>query len=425
MAEKNSFAIETFSLTKIFPDWWGRAKVIAVDDLKLGIRHNEVYGLLGPNGSGKTTTLKMLLGLLHPSKGKSLILGSEISDPEVKGKIGYLPEESYLYKYLNARETLDFYGKIFGLPGQVRKSRIEALLEMVGLSGMSNRAVGTYSKGMQRRIGLAQALINDPDLLVLDEPTSGMDPIGTRQMKDLIIELAGRGKTILLCSHLLADVEDVCNRIGIMYGGKMQVEGKVDELLSHSQEYEIKTGSLSGEAVEQIRDIVERTGQSCEISNPMDKLEDYFIRTVVDAQKQDQYTSGAFSTTNIGDFLAQQKTDSSVLDKLVSAPVDKGSEDVDVEQAESAEQRADAEASRPDKTLLEGLSGSSEPGETDLTERPVDEGTEKPIAEESEEGGSAEDEDVLRKLTDKQLGPSSETERADEGNRAEDGGDDA
>ncbi|HPO68875.1 MAG TPA: ABC transporter ATP-binding protein, partial [Anaerohalosphaeraceae bacterium] len=205
MAADNQFAIETISLTKIFPDWWGRPKVIAVEDLNLKIRYNEIYGFLGPNGSGKTTTIKMLLELLYPTRGAAFVLGGKVSDPKISARIGYLPEESYLYRYLTARETLDFYGRIFGLPADIRKARIETLLEMVGLSGMGNRPIGTFSKGMARRIGLAQALINDPDLLILDEPTSGMDPMGTRQMKDLFIELARRGKTILLCSHLLAD----------------------------------------------------------------------------------------------------------------------------------------------------------------------------------------------------------------------------
>ena len=219
----SQYAIETINLTKIFPDWWGRARVKAVVDLNLKVRPNEVYGFLGPNGSGKTTTIKMLLNLLHPSKGHAFVLGGRSSDPAISGRIGYLPEESYLYRYLTARETLDFYGRIFGLPAEVRRERIDTLLEMVGLAGMGNRQVGTYSKGMMRRIGLAQALINDPDLLILDEPTSGLDPMGTRQIKDLLVEMGRRGKTILLSSHLLADVEDVCDRIGIMYGGRMQV----------------------------------------------------------------------------------------------------------------------------------------------------------------------------------------------------------
>jgi ABC-2 type transport system ATP-binding protein len=228
------YAIETISLTKVFSDLWGRDKVFAVNDLNLQIRHNEVFGLLGPNGSGKTTTLKMLLGLLYPTKGRAVVLGGDSTDPKISTRIGFMPEESYLYQYLTARETLDFYGRLFALPAKVRKMRIESLLDMVGLRAAANRAVGTFSKGMARRIGLAQALINDPDLLILDEPTTGLDPIGTRQIKDLILQLAKRGKTILLCSHLLADVEDVCDRIAILYGGQIQSEGKVRELLVQS-----------------------------------------------------------------------------------------------------------------------------------------------------------------------------------------------
>ena len=309
------------SLTKIFPDWWGRAKVIAVDDLNLQVKQNEVYGLLGPNGSGKTTTLKMLLSLLHPTKGKAFVLGANSSDTKISARIGYLPEDSYLYKYLTARETLDFYGRIFALPSRVRKERIDALLEMVGLTGMANRAVGTYSKGMARRIGLAQALINDPDVLILDEPTSGMDPIGTRQMKDLFIELAKRGKTILLCSHLLADVEDVCDRIGILYGGRMQVEGTVASLLQSKEGKNIRTGGISDEAIEKIRQIILDENGQCDVSVPKDRLEEFFIKIVATAQEQKQRTSGAVSTTELTGFLAEEKKPSDVLDKLVSAAV--------------------------------------------------------------------------------------------------------
>jgi len=320
VALENEYAIETIGLTKVFPDWWGRAKVVAVDDLNLRIGYNQIYGFLGPNGSGKTTTIKMILNLLHPTRGQALVLGGTCGQPEISLRIGYLPEESYLYRYLTARETLEFYGRIFGLPRSVRKARIETLLEMVGLAGMGNRAVGTFSKGMQRRVGLAQALINDPDLLILDEPTSGMDPMGTRQMKDLFVELARRGKTILLCSHLLADVEDICDRIGILYGGKMQVEGAVTDLLQHKDQTEITTGRLSEAALSQIRHILEKEGQPCHIRRPMDKLESYFIQIVNRAQER-HATSGATVGTGIAGFLAERPVvrEPSVLEQLVKA----------------------------------------------------------------------------------------------------------
>jgi ABC-2 type transport system ATP-binding protein len=315
------YAVETFSLTKIFSDWWGRAKVYAVDDLNLQIQHNEVFGLLGPNGSGKTTTLKMLLGLLHPTKGKSLCLGGDATDPKISARIGFLPEESYLYKYLTARETLDFYGRLFRLDRRVRRMRIDALLDMVGLKAVANRPVGTFSKGMARRIGLAQALINDPDLLILDEPTTGLDPIGTRQIKDLILKLAKRGKTVLLCSHLLADVEDVCDRIAILYGGKIQAKGQVAELLQQTHKRQFTTDAISDSAVERIKRIVQEENAECVVTSPMHKLETFFIETVVAAQRQDRRTSGAVSTTKIGDFLAAETVSENILDRLASASV--------------------------------------------------------------------------------------------------------
>jgi ABC-2 type transport system ATP-binding protein len=356
------YAVETFSLTKIFSDWWGRTKVYAVDNLDLQVRHNEVFGLLGPNGSGKTTTLKMLLGLLHPTKGKSLLLGGDGADPKINARIGFLPEESYLYRYLNARETLDFYGRLFGLPAKVRKMRIEALLDMVGLKAVANRAVGTFSKGMARRIGLAQALINDPDLLILDEPTTGLDPIGTRQIKDLVLKLAERGKTILLCSHLLADVEDVCDRIAILYGGKIQTQGHVRELLQQTNKRQITTDAISDAAVEKIKQIVREEDSDCQITSPMDKLETFFIRTVTAAQQQAQPTSGAVSTTKIGDFLTQHEAVENILDKLVSAPISKQASG----ETPTTEKVAAVESAKPkaDEKLLSKLTSSVEPSES-------------------------------------------------------------
>ncbi len=318
---QSQFAIETISLTKIFPDWWGRPRVVAVDNLNLKIYPNEIYGFLGPNGSGKTTTIKMLLNLLHPTKGAAIVLGGSSDQAAVSSRIGYLPEESYLYRYLTAYETLDFYGRLFGLPNSVRKARIDTLLEMVGLAGAGNRQVGTFSKGMARRIGLAQALINDPDLLILDEPTSGMDPMGTRQMKDLLAELGKRGKTILLCSHLLADVEDICDRIGIMYGGRMQVEGSVKELLEQTGKTYIQTSRISDAALSQVRSILEQEHCECDIVHPMDKLESFFVRTVNKAQQEMQTTSGAGMGSGISGFLAEKEIvrQPGILDKLVTS----------------------------------------------------------------------------------------------------------
>jgi len=367
------YAIETVALTKIFSDWWGRAKVYAVDDLNLQVRPNEVFGLLGPNGSGKTTTIKMLLGLLHPTKGHAVILGGDGTDPKISARIGFLPEESYLYRFLNARETLDFYGRLFGLDSKTREMRIEALLEMVGLRAVASRPVGTYSKGMARRIGLAQALINDPDLLILDEPTTGLDPIGTRQIKDLIIKLAERGKTVLLCSHLLADVEDVCDRIAILYGGKVQAHGRVGDLLQKTNKRQIVTDAISDATADRIREILKQEHAECEISSPMERLETFFINTVVAAQQQAMPTSGAFSTTQIGGFLAGGVDKGDILDKLVAAPVS--------EKAQAGPVRTDRPQPQetvtpePNKDLLSKLtqpatSSPAEPAEPD-SEQPA------------------------------------------------------
>ncbi len=354
------YAVETFSLTKVFSDLWGRDKVYAVNDLDLQVCYNEVFGLLGPNGSGKTTILKMLLGLLYPTKGKAVVLGGDGANPKISARIGFMPEESYLYRYLNARETLDFYGRLFGLGRKVRKIRIEALLDMVGLKAVANRPVGTFSKGMARRIGLAQALINDPDLLILDEPTTGLDPIGTRQIKDLILELAKRGKTVLLCSHLLADVEDVCDRIAILYGGRIQSEGKVKELLLQTNKRQFTTGAISDTTVEKITQIVQAEQADCVVTSPMEKLETFFIKTVAQARQQGRPTSGVVSgdTTQISDFLVSESTEQTrragILDKLVSAsvPRQRAAEPVKTEQVMGAESPEE----EPDEQFLSTLS---------------------------------------------------------------------
>lgn len=326
-ADTKEMVIETMGLTKVFRDFWGHNRVIAVDRLDLQIRQEEVFGLLGPNGSGKSTTIKMLLGLLFPTRGGCRVLGMPPGDVKTNYRIGYLPEESYLYPFLNARETLDFYGRLFGLNGVERKRRIDSLLEMVGLGSVARRPIGEFSKGMTRRIGLAQALINDPDLLILDEPTSGLDPIGTRQIKDLILELGKRGKTVLLCSHLLADVEDVCDRIGILYGGRLRALGSVDELLVHSEMTEIRSGRLSAGAIEQIKGIIHRENAAeVEVMNPRDRLEDYFLRVVSEAQSEKVQTSGATLGTGVSDFLTVRETEEEVREKVIDGLVGREAE---------------------------------------------------------------------------------------------------
>src|SRR3954464_15568556 len=257
-------------LTKVFKDFWGRPKARAVDNVDFEVRRGEVFGLLGPNGSGKSTTVKMLLGLLHPTKGHIEVFGHSPRHVATKTKIGYMPEESYLYRYLNSYETLDFFGNLFSLPHKERQQRTEQLLEMVGLTQTRTRAVGEFSKGMQRRIGLAQALINDPDLVILDESTAGMDPIGCREVKDLILALARRGKTVILSSHLLSDVEDVCDRVVIYYGGRIQAMGTLKQLLARPDSIRITTPNLPRETMEQVLALIRHdvAEEKVKIDNP-------------------------------------------------------------------------------------------------------------------------------------------------------------
>ncbi|MEN9555392.1 MAG: putative transporter ATP-binding protein YxlF [Planctomycetota bacterium] len=273
--------IEIRNLSKIYRDFWGRKKVQAVKSLSLDVMKGEVFGLLGPNGSGKTTTMKMLLGLLFPTSGEMTILGKPASDVSKNERIGYLPEESYLYRFLNADETLDFYGRLFNMSAADRARRSDELIEMVGLGKARRRQLKEYSKGMTRRIGLAQALINDPDLVLLDEPTSGLDPIGTREMKDLIHQLKAQGKTVVMCSHQLADVQDVCDRIAVLFQGELKVLGRVDELLELRNEMQIRTTSLTDEAMADVRRVLEKHNvKDVEFSRPKADLEQLFLRTV-------------------------------------------------------------------------------------------------------------------------------------------------
>ena len=295
-------------LTKVFKDFWGRPKARAVDNVDFEVRRGEVFGLLGPNGSGKSTTVKLLLGLLRPTKGHIEVFGHSTRHVATKSRIGYLPEESYLYRYLDSRETLEFFGNLFRLPKGERASRAEQLLEMVGLSQVRLRAVGEFSKGMQRRIGLAQALINDPDLVILDEPTSGLDPIGCREVKDLIIALARRGKTVILSSHLLSDVEDVCDRVVIYYGGKIQAMGPLKELLATPDTIRITTPALARETMERVLGIIHKDVAEDEvhIDTPTQNLESYFLAVVQKARQEAAETSGATSGARVAAYLRGQ-----------------------------------------------------------------------------------------------------------------------
>jgi len=388
MAEANANVIETVGLTKVFRDFWLREKVTAVADLDMNIHPREVFGLLGPNGSGKSTTLKMILGLLFPTRGRIAVFGHRPDNVAIKSRIGFLPEESYLYPFLDAYETLDFYGRLFHQPRRQRHRRIEMLLDMVGLAGVAARRVGEYSKGMQRRIGLAQALINDPDLLILDEPTSGMDPIGTRQFKDLIRALASRGKTVLLSSHLLADVEDVCDRVCILYGGRQRALGTIEELLARQGSTQITTERLDERTIAEIEKVLASAGRDVlEVRTPRDKLESLFLRIVTEAQEQRLATGGATAGGKVAEFLLAGADESQcVIEQLVAAAApgepaqvegtlppkaDKAAEEVIRELVTSAgsEQEEDqtpqpSQAGKPetraDKSFIEGLMGDDQ-----------------------------------------------------------------
>ncbi|MBR7156265.1 MAG: ABC transporter ATP-binding protein [Lentisphaeria bacterium] len=314
--------VQAVGLTKMFRDFWGRPKARAVNGIDFEIRPGEVVGLLGPNGSGKSTTIKMLLGLLYPTGGKISVFGRSPRAVETKREIGYLPEESYLYKFLTAEETLDFFGSLFNLSAPDRKMRIDQLLDMVGLAHARHRRVGEFSKGMARRIGLAQAMINDPAFLVLDEPTSGLDPIGCREVKDLILTLKKRGKTVLVTSHLLSDVEDVCDRVIILYGGKIRGEGALDELLTVSGEDRIMTPTLPKPVMDKVLEILRANlhGEEFKIDHPRRTLEDFFLDVIAQANSESVETSGAVNSGKIADYLVNGDDKNAVLENLLAAP---------------------------------------------------------------------------------------------------------
>ncbi len=273
--------IETRGLKKIFRDFWRRPTVEAVKGLDLTVRSGECFGLLGPNGSGKSTTIKMLLGLLHPTAGEIRVLGAAPKDTRVKARIGYLPEVSHLHPFLTPRETLMYYASLFGMARAEAVRRTRELLAMVDLEHAADRPVGRFSKGMARRVGLAQALVNAPELLVLDEPTSGLDPIGCREVKDLVCSLAKSGVTVLMTSHLLADVEDVCDRVAILERGVLRAEGNIADLLRQPEAVRFQVEGLDEAAAAALRaDIETRVGRRVLQDYPAMSLESYFLQVV-------------------------------------------------------------------------------------------------------------------------------------------------
>jgi len=228
--------LQVHALTKIYRPAWSRKQFVAVDRLNLEVRKGEIFGFLGHNGSGKTTTIKMILGLVRPTAGRALILGRDFREIDVKRSVGYLPESPYFYDYLTAEEFLKFYGRLFNMGGSELACKIDSLLEQVSLRDARSVQLRKFSKGMLQRVGIAQALINDPLLVILDEPMSGLDPIGRRDVRDIILRLREQGKTVFFSSHILPDVEMICDRVGILSKGELKAIGPVSDLIGSENE---------------------------------------------------------------------------------------------------------------------------------------------------------------------------------------------
>ena len=273
-------AVALTGVTKVFPVPFQRRSVVAVRDLNLQVAPGQIYGLLGPNGSGKSTTLKIILGLVTPTRGRTQIFGRESDQVASRESVGFLPESPYFYKYLTGEETLRFYGKLCGLRGARLKSRVEEMLALVGLTDARKRRLGGYSKGMLQRIGLAQALIQEPALLVLDEPTAGVDPAGAREIRDLILDLKIRGVTVLLSSHLLGQVQEICDRIGILANGVLVREGALSDLLGVENQTQLILENASAELVDEIDALAARSGSRLiERGQPKTSLERLFLES--------------------------------------------------------------------------------------------------------------------------------------------------
>jgi len=294
MLEKE-FVIETINLKKTFRDFWHRPVVEAVKSLNIAVQRGEVFGLLGPNGSGKSTTIKMLLGLLRPSSGQIRMLGSVFSSTKVRERVGYLPENSYLHPFLTPRETLMYYASLFGIPRKTALRRTSELISMVGLDHAADRVVGGFSKGMARRVGLAQALINRPELLILDEPTSGLDPVGCREVKDMVRLLAVSGVSVLMSSHLLADVEDICDRVAVLSRGDLRADGPVSELLRKPEAVRYLVEGLSDQQSAALRELIEKeVGHPVKQDYPAMSLEAFFLQVIANEGIQRKFEIAPF-----------------------------------------------------------------------------------------------------------------------------------
>jgi ABC-2 type transport system ATP-binding protein len=280
-------AVALTGVTKIFPVPFQRRSVVAVRDLNLEVAAGQIYGLLGPNGSGKSTTLKIILGLVPPTRGEAKIFGRDSDRVASRESVGFLPESPYFYKFLTGEETLRFYGKLCGLRGPALKNRIEEMLALVGLTSARNRRLAGYSKGMLQRIGLAQALIQEPALLVLDEPTAGVDPAGAREIRDLILELKTRGITVLLSSHLLGQVQEICDRVGILANGVLVREGALSELLGVENQTQFVLENARPDLIDAIGDLAARSGaRIIEQGRPRTSLEHLFLEATGAPEKK-------------------------------------------------------------------------------------------------------------------------------------------
>ena len=274
-------AISIKGLTKDFSVGMRGVKLRAVDDLTLEVGDNEIFGLIGPNGSGKSTTIKVVLGLLDASLGECQIYGKPSQTVAARHSVGFLPEAPYFYRYLSGRELVRFYARICGVSrGKIAK-QVDEVIELVGMTEAAHRRVGTYSKGMLQRIGLAQALVHDPQLVILDEPTAGVDPLGSAAIAEIIRELKRRGKTVLLCSHLLAQIEGLCDRVAILHRGKLVREGRVDDLVQEkdAQSLVVQGLSAAGRAAVE-KTIAEQGGQLCRVEKPRLSLDSFFLQEV-------------------------------------------------------------------------------------------------------------------------------------------------